>query len=166
MENPTISGQKNHFQKYLAFNVGQKSLDFGYRNSFNISRPYIFNFEIWNISNYWNLFWAFTSCKLLVSHIHGFTTDSDVPHLANKDFSYMRGTFLSIDRPYGTVLNFLHHNIGSSHVIMSVPLSRITTLKSHFHNQKTYNKAYLLILITYTKLYGMLLSMRCCKISN
>ncbi|GIR04531.1 MAG: fatty acid desaturase [Prochlorococcus sp.] len=47
-------------------------------------------------------------------------TDSDVPHLSNKEFSFMRGAFLSIDRPYGKILNFLHHNIGSSHVVHHV----------------------------------------------
>lgn len=44
-------------------------------------------------------------------------TDTDVPHLSGSDFSYMRGAFLSIDRPYGKVLDFLHHSIGSTHVI-------------------------------------------------
>jgi len=44
-------------------------------------------------------------------------TDTDVPHLAKKEFSYMRGAFLSIDRPYGKFLDFLHHSIGSTHVI-------------------------------------------------
>ncbi|AAQ00259.1 MULTISPECIES: fatty acid desaturase [Prochlorococcus] len=44
-------------------------------------------------------------------------TDSDVPHLGEEDFSFMRGAFLSIDRPYGKILDFLHHHIGSTHVI-------------------------------------------------
>ena len=44
-------------------------------------------------------------------------TDSDVPHLSGSEFSYMRGAFLSIDRPYGKCLDFLHHSIGSTHVI-------------------------------------------------
>ena len=47
-------------------------------------------------------------------------TDSDVPHLSNNEFSFMRGAFLSIDRPYGKILNFLHHHIGSSHVVHHV----------------------------------------------
>ena len=47
-------------------------------------------------------------------------TDSDVPHLSNSEFSFMRGAFLSVDRPYGAILNFLHHNIGSSHVVHHV----------------------------------------------
>ena len=29
----------------------------------------------------------------------------------------MRGAFLSIDRPYGKILDLLHHSIGSTHVI-------------------------------------------------
>ena len=44
-------------------------------------------------------------------------TDSDVPHLSDSEFTFIRGAFLTIDRPYGKIINFLHHNIGSSHVI-------------------------------------------------
>ena len=44
-------------------------------------------------------------------------TDTDVPHLSNSEFTFIRGAFLTIDRPYGKIINFLHHNIGSSHVI-------------------------------------------------
>ena len=36
-------------------------------------------------------------------------TDSDVPHLSNSEFSFMRGAFLSIDRPYGKIIN-IHHS--------------------------------------------------------
>ncbi len=43
-------------------------------------------------------------------------TDTDVPHLSNSEFTFIRGAFLTIDRPYGKVIDFLHHNIGSSHV--------------------------------------------------
>ena len=44
-------------------------------------------------------------------------TDTDVPHLAGDEFSFIRGAFLSIDRPYGRIIDFLHHRIGSTHVI-------------------------------------------------
>lgn len=44
-------------------------------------------------------------------------TDTDVPHLGASQFSYMRGAFLSIDRPYGRIFDFLHHSIGSTHAI-------------------------------------------------
>jgi len=43
-------------------------------------------------------------------------TDVDVPHLSKEQFSYMRGAFLTIDRPYGPLLDHLHHKIGSTHV--------------------------------------------------
>ncbi len=58
-------------------------------------------------------------------------TDTDVPHLSNNEFSFMRGAFLSIDRPYGRILNFLHHNIGSSHVVHHVCPS-----VPHYHAKK------------------------------
>ena len=41
-------------------------------------------------------------------------------HLSNSEFSFMRGAFLSIDRPYGKIINILHHHIGSSHVVHHV----------------------------------------------
>jgi len=43
-------------------------------------------------------------------------TDVDVPHLTDKEFSYMRGAFLTIDRPYGKIFDWFHHKIGSTHV--------------------------------------------------
>lgn len=47
-------------------------------------------------------------------------TDVDVPHLAGEDFSFMKGAFLTIDRPYEKLcwglVDFLHHKIGSTHV--------------------------------------------------
>jgi len=43
-------------------------------------------------------------------------TDTDVPHLEEGNWSWVRGAFLSIDRPYGPVFDFLHHKIGSTHV--------------------------------------------------
>ena len=72
-------------------------------------------------------------------------TDSDVPHLSDTEFSFMRGGFLSIDRPYWKVLNFLHHNIGSSHVG-----HHVCPTMPHYHAKKAtvlikkaFKKAYL-----------------------
>jgi len=72
-------------------------------------------------------------------------TDSDVPHLSNEEFSFMRGAFLSIDRPYGRILNLLHHHIGSSHVV-----HHVCPTIPHYHAKeatnaikKAFNKAYL-----------------------
>merc|ERR1719253_918119 len=42
-------------------------------------------------------------------------TDTDVPHLASSEWSYIKGAFLTVDRPYGPIFDFLHHRIGSTH---------------------------------------------------
>jgi omega-6 fatty acid desaturase (delta-12 desaturase) len=43
-------------------------------------------------------------------------TDVDVPHFEGEDWNLVKGAFMTIDRPYGPVLDFLHHRIGSTHV--------------------------------------------------
>jgi fatty acid desaturase len=43
-------------------------------------------------------------------------TDVDVPHFEGADWSPVKGALHTIDRPYGAVLDFLHHRIGSTHV--------------------------------------------------
>ena len=72
-------------------------------------------------------------------------TDSDVPHLSNTEFTFMRGAFLSIDRPYGKILNFLHHNIGSSHVVHHVcpTIPHYHAKKATVLIKKAFKKAYL-----------------------
>ncbi len=72
-------------------------------------------------------------------------TDTDVPHLENSEFSFLRGAFLSIDRPYGRLIDLLHHQIGSTHVI-----HHIAPTIPHYHAReatiairKAFPKAYL-----------------------
>jgi len=52
-------------------------------------------------------------------------TDVDVPHFDEQDWTWAKGAFHTIDRPYGPLLDFLHHGIGSTHVahhvISSIP---------------------------------------------
>jgi len=43
-------------------------------------------------------------------------TDVDVPHLGADEFTYMRGAFLTVDRPYPPLVDWLHHRIGTTHV--------------------------------------------------
>jgi len=43
-------------------------------------------------------------------------TDEDVPHYGDDEWSFVRGAFCSIDRPYGRIVDFLHHRIGTTHV--------------------------------------------------
>ena len=72
-------------------------------------------------------------------------TDTDVPHLSNSEFSFMRGAFLSIDRPYGKILNILHHHIGSTHVVHHVcpTIPHYHAMEATHAVQKAFNKAYL-----------------------
>ena len=72
-------------------------------------------------------------------------TDTDVPHLTDEAFSYMRGAFLTIDRPYGRVFDWFHHRIGSTHVC-----HHIDCTIPHYHAKevteaiaKAFPKAYL-----------------------
>ncbi len=44
-------------------------------------------------------------------------TDVDVPHFGSKDWTSVLGAFQTVDRPYGRLLDYLHCNIGSTHVV-------------------------------------------------
>ena len=43
-------------------------------------------------------------------------TNTDIPHFSNETWTWSKGALQTVDRPYGPVLNFLHHGIGSTHV--------------------------------------------------
>ena len=58
-------------------------------------------------------------------------TDVDVPHLSAEAFSYMRGAFLTIDRPYPPLIDWLHHRIGTTHVA-----HHIDCTIPHYHAQE------------------------------
>merc|ERR1711918_86026 len=44
-------------------------------------------------------------------------TDTKVPHYGNQDWSFVKGCFATIDRPYHPLVDFLHHRIGTTHVV-------------------------------------------------
>lgn len=50
-------------------------------------------------------------------------TDTDIPHYDGSDWNFVRGAFLTVDRPYGPLFDFLHHRIGSTHVAHHVDSS-------------------------------------------
>ena len=58
-------------------------------------------------------------------------TDVDVPHLSADAHTYMRGAFLSIDRPYPPLIDWLHHRIGTTHVA-----HHIDQMIPHYHAQE------------------------------
>ena len=72
-------------------------------------------------------------------------TDTDVPHLSDQEFSFIRGAFLTIDRPYGKVIDFLHHNIGSSHVVHHIypNIPHYKAKKATYAIKKAFPKIYL-----------------------
>ncbi len=43
-------------------------------------------------------------------------TDTDIPHFSSPDWTWAKGALQTVDRPYGPLLNLLHHGIGSTHV--------------------------------------------------
>ncbi|MDM7938666.1 MAG: fatty acid desaturase [Cyanobium sp. CZS 48M] len=43
-------------------------------------------------------------------------TDTTIPHFATAQWTWAKGALQTVDRPYGPLLNLLHHGIGSTHV--------------------------------------------------
>jgi omega-6 fatty acid desaturase (delta-12 desaturase) len=43
-------------------------------------------------------------------------TDVTIPHFSNEQWTWTKGALQTVDRPYGPLLNLLHHGIGSTHV--------------------------------------------------
>jgi len=43
-------------------------------------------------------------------------TDLGIPHFSNEHWTWAKGALQTVDRPYGPLLNLLHHGIGSTHV--------------------------------------------------
>ena len=58
-------------------------------------------------------------------------TDVDVPHFDDEEWTWVKGAFMTVDRPYGGVLDFLHHHIGSTHVA-----HHMDALIPHYHAVK------------------------------
>lgn len=43
-------------------------------------------------------------------------TDVEIPHFSSGEWTWAKGALQTVDRPYGGLLNLLHHGIGSTHV--------------------------------------------------
>jgi omega-6 fatty acid desaturase (delta-12 desaturase) len=52
----------------------------------------------------------------LVSYTWLQHTDPAIPHFSTEDWDWAKGALQTVDRPYGPLLNLLHHGIGSTHV--------------------------------------------------
>jgi fatty acid desaturase len=44
-------------------------------------------------------------------------SSSEVPHYEDPEWSWLLGAFQTVDRPYGAVVDRLHHRIGTTHVV-------------------------------------------------
>ncbi|APD47195.1 fatty acid desaturase [Synechococcus sp. CS-602] len=78
------------------------------------------------------VFWAMQTSLLRVLCVYGLPylvinawlvcytwlqhTDTDIPHFTADEWNWAKGALQTVDRPYGPLLNFLHHGIGSTHV--------------------------------------------------
>lgn len=47
-------------------------------------------------------------------------TDERIPHYGIEEFNFLRGALSTCDRNYPNVMNYLHHDIGSTHVLHHV----------------------------------------------
>jgi omega-6 fatty acid desaturase (delta-12 desaturase) len=52
----------------------------------------------------------------LVSYTWMQHTDTNIPHFSTADWTWAKGALQTVDRPYGPLLNLLHHGIGSTHL--------------------------------------------------
>ena len=52
----------------------------------------------------------------LVSYTWLQHTDLDIPHFSRDEWTWAKGALQTVDRPYGPLLNALHHGIGATHV--------------------------------------------------
>ena len=52
----------------------------------------------------------------LVSYTWMQHTDTTIPHFSTADWTWAKGALQTVDRPYGPLLNLLHHGIGSTHL--------------------------------------------------
>lgn len=43
-------------------------------------------------------------------------TDVDIPHFDGDTWTWAKGAFHTVDRPYGPIIDYIHHQIGSTHV--------------------------------------------------
>jgi len=44
-------------------------------------------------------------------------THQDIPHFGVDEFRFLKGALCTIDRPITPLINHLHHNISSTHVV-------------------------------------------------
>jgi omega-6 fatty acid desaturase (delta-12 desaturase) len=120
-------GKTNHFWPYAPFNNGEKELFPGKHKARVLLSDIgvlavIAGLVAWGAT--WGAMYPILHYVLPYLGVNcwlvGYTwlqhTDVDVPHFDSNEYTWAKGAFHTIDRPYGPVLDFLHHGIGSTHV--------------------------------------------------
>jgi len=120
-------GVTNHFWPYWPFNHGEKDLFPGMYKS-KVLQSDLGLIAFVGLLGYWAsqvgfapvLALYFGPLMITNSWLVIYTwlqhTDVDVPHWDDDSWNFSRGAFHTIDRPYGRVIDFIHHRIGSTHV--------------------------------------------------
>ena len=86
-------------------------------NSFSLtsfSSDYFFGFGT-SFKWYWGSY-LITNCWLVL-YTYLQHTSPLVPHYGNEDFTWLKGALSTIDRRYPFYIDYLHHHIGSTHVL-------------------------------------------------
>lgn len=78
------------------------------------SSDYFFGFGT-SFKWYWGAY-LITNCWLVL-YTYLQHTSPLVPHYDNEDFTWLKGALSTIDRPYPYYIDYLHHHIGSTHVL-------------------------------------------------
>ena len=64
---------------------------------------------------FWGAYIVTNGWLVLYTWLHH--SDHKIPHFSDGHFSYMRGATCSVDRNYPAIINYVHHHIGSTHVM-------------------------------------------------
>lgn len=125
-----VRGVTNHFIPVKPFSTGNKNTelfpgawknkvwlsDIGIVAMVGLLTTWAMNFGFWHMAALYLGPLTVTNCWL-VMYTWLQHTDTDLPHFTGSNWSYIKGAFMSIDRPYGPIFDFLHHRIGSTHVV-------------------------------------------------
>jgi len=125
-----VRGVTNHFIPVKPFSTGDKNTELfpgAWKNKVWMSdvgivamiaalTAWASTFGFWHMAAFYLGPLAITNCWL-VMYTWLQHTDVDVPHFTGSNWNYIKGAFMTIDRPYGKIFDFLHHRIGSTHVV-------------------------------------------------
>jgi len=120
-------GTTNHFWPYAPFNNGEKEL-FPGRHKLRVLMSDVGVLAVISGLIAWG--WTYGAMYPILHYVLpylgvncwlvGYTwlqhTDIDIPHFDSNEYTWAKGAFHTVDRPYGPIFDFLHHGIGSTHV--------------------------------------------------